>query len=401
MIRKGLKAKTDLPCDFPKKVLHHSSLYDLKLFEQVQLCVSPVNNFLAEVVKILMNNELSLVNNLPNAFYAFGNFLIFAYRQKRECDRLENVLTLEAVGFKRFCASLVHVVGTAAVFGKDVLNVLNSGKFSDIYTNRFLKDAGFNEVTGRTAAYFPAVNAGIRIRVAGLMSSTLTELQTVALALKCISSSCSVVLYLDSQSAINVCMSKTSFIMPNFHNQCWIERLQIINLLRDKNIFIKYLVAEKTAMSGNVCYFVCDLFDILIHTCFLDLLVESQPILAVKKRLYNRSYPRMLCLLCDEIELSDHVFTCFGDFGFHENILVKAASKWTLLFSILCLSASAILQSLSMYFSDVGLYTAICKNFVLRDWYAKAVLVFEEKRKAVLTFVKFNRFVVELYCVKI
>ncbi|KAG9296571.1 hypothetical protein G9A89_015163 [Geosiphon pyriformis] len=69
-------------------------------------------------------------------------------------------------------------VRTAAVLEKDVLNVLDSDKFSnvhngllkvwfnyiEIYTNGSLKSAGSNEVTGETAAYFPAVNADIKIK---------------------------------------------------------------------------------------------------------------------------------------------------------------------------------------------------------------------------------------------
>ncbi|KAG9295585.1 hypothetical protein G9A89_003888 [Geosiphon pyriformis] len=33
----------------------------------------------------------------------------------------------------------------------------------------------------------------------------------------------------------------------------------------------------------------------------------------VRKRLYNKLYPSVLCLLCYEVELPDHVFTCFHD----------------------------------------------------------------------------------------
>ncbi|KAG9295724.1 hypothetical protein G9A89_001741 [Geosiphon pyriformis] len=88
------------------------------------------------------------------------------------------------------------------------------------YAYEFLKCAGSAEVTSGAAAYFLAADADIRIRMAGLLSSTLTELQAVGLALECVSSLCLVVLYLDSQAAIDVCISEASVTMLDFHNQC-------------------------------------------------------------------------------------------------------------------------------------------------------------------------------------
>ncbi|KAG9301391.1 hypothetical protein G9A89_018063 [Geosiphon pyriformis] len=119
LVRKGLRSKACLPHDFPDAALYHPSLYGLKPFEQVQsegkvaalmafsnafgilgrlfrhrfldlqvlgwasldplqfpvrLYVSPVNNFLAGMVKIFLGNELTLVNNLPTAFRSPGRF---------------------------------------------------------------------------------------------------------------------------------------------------------------------------------------------------------------------------------------------------------------------------------------------------------------------------------------
>ncbi|KAG9304470.1 hypothetical protein G9A89_020034 [Geosiphon pyriformis] len=39
----------------------------------------------------------------------------------------------------------------------------------------------------------------------------------------------------------------------------------------------------------------------------------------------------------------------------------------------------------------MSLYTTICKSFVIKDWYAEAVLVFERKSKAALVLVKYIR----------
>ncbi|KAG9287656.1 hypothetical protein G9A89_024006 [Geosiphon pyriformis] len=44
---------------------------------------------------------------------------------------------------------------------------------------------------------------------------------------------------------------------------------------------------------------------------------------------------------------------------------------------------------------------AICKGFVLRNWYAEAVLVFEKKEKAALVLVEYIRFVIELHYTRV
>ncbi|KAG9302054.1 hypothetical protein G9A89_021098 [Geosiphon pyriformis] len=459
MIRKGFRAKAGLLCDFPSKILHHPSLYGLKPFEQVQfegklallisfsnghsilehlfnhkflnlqvlgwsplnplqflikLHVSFVNNFLAEVVKIFLENELSLTNNLPCAFHGSGDFPmsdLVPYRFFLTSDFMNNSVFLG--------------VKAATTTKEDVLSVLDSNKFSEvhnsllevwsdcieIYTDRSLRYVGSVEVAGGAAAYFLAANTGIRVKITGLLSSTLTKLQTMVLALKCVPFSCSIVLYLNSQSVIDACISEAFLITPDFHNQCWIKRLQIVNLLKDKNISIKwvkvkrhsnvlgnvrtnalanetiflslflsvkiwkrFLVTEKTAISSNICHFAQNLyqsiccaywktglgFDIVpnimikkidwnatmtiwhpdLHMFFeftsrksanlctyLMKIVYRQLLVTVRKRLYNRSYLGVLCLLCDEMEFSNHVFACSGDFGLRGDILVKATEK--------------------------------------------------------------------------
>ncbi|KAG9306084.1 hypothetical protein G9A89_015988 [Geosiphon pyriformis] len=510
MIRKSFKAKAGLPHNFSSKVLHYSFLYSLKPFEQVQsegkltllisfsnscnilghlfdyrflnlqvlrwspldplqfsdrLHVSPINNFLAGVVKIFLENKLLLTNNLPCVFCGFGNFLMssilsqFLYFKsvlslkqfgvvfEREGNGLKDILLLEVVGSKR---------PTTSANKRDTLSVLDSDRFFDvcdslleIYTDEFLRYAGSAEVIGGTAAYFPTADADIGIRVDGLLSSTLIELQAVVLALECVLSLCSVVLYSDSQSVIDAYTSKTSFTMPDFHNQ--------YNLFKSKNISIKwvkvkrhsgivgnvkadilankmtfsslfllvgiqkkFLVAEETVVSGNAHYFKIDwgttaavwhpnshmLSEFtskkLANLCtYLMKTVYKWLPITVRKNLYKKSYPGVLCLMCGEMKLSDHVFTCSGNFGLCKDILVKATKKWLSMSGLSSLSASAILLLFLSCSLDVSLYMAVCKGFVIGNWYAEAVLVFERKKEAVPVLVKFIRFVVELYHDKI
>ncbi|KAG9305794.1 hypothetical protein G9A89_001083 [Geosiphon pyriformis] len=107
-----------------------------------------------------------------------------------------------------------------------------------------------------------------------------------------------------------------------------------------------------------------------LHTYLMKTVYRQLPVV-IRKRLYNKSYPGVLCLLYDKVELSNHIFTCFGDSGFYENILVKAAEKWMSMSGLMVL------------------------------WYAETVLVFEEQKKATLALVEYIRFVMELHHTKV
>ncbi|KAG9296093.1 hypothetical protein G9A89_011945 [Geosiphon pyriformis] len=527
IIKKDLKAKAGLPRNFPSKILYHPSLYGLKPFEQVQferklallilfsngcgilrhlfnhrfldlqvlgwsllnllqfsvkLHISSINNFLAEMVKIFLENKLSLLNNLPCAFHGSNNFPMFGILGQSLYYKSVFSLKHFGVAFGDRILNKKEKMMDWKTFwhwkqlnprgSEDVLSVLDSDRFSEsdcikVYTDGSLRCAGSVGVVGGTAAYLLAANVGIGVKITGLLSSTLAKLQTVVLVLEYVPSSCSVVLYLNSQSAIDACISETSSTTPDFHNQCWIERLQIVNLLKNKNISIKwvkvkkhsdvlgnikadilaneatflFLVAEKTAISGNVCHFARDLYQSIccahweaglgfgivpnvmikeidwdatemvwhlnlhllsgftsrkstnLHMYLMKAIYRQLPV-AVRKRLYNRSYPGVLCLLYGEVEFSDHVFTCSGDFGLCGDILMSMSSLTSLF-------PSAILLLLSLCSSDVSLYTTVYKSFVIKDWYAKAVSVFEKRKKATQTLVKFIRFVMKLQYTRI
>ncbi|KAG9285789.1 hypothetical protein G9A89_013214 [Geosiphon pyriformis] len=316
MIKKSLKIKACLLCDFPDAALHHSLLYGLKFFEQLQsesklaavvffsnakgilghlfnhrfldlqivgwaplnplqfsvkLCISLVNNFLAGVIEIFLHNELSLANNLPSAFCCLGAFLMssvlggshyfdlvcslkcfgiaFADRLLDKKGGIMNWKTFYQ--WKRldlrgptpywFDCVVKFLVGGGALFsgsswpvGFSGLDVLGSEEFSEIqsclyelwsnsfevFTNSSLINAESGDVGGGAAAYFSAVNLSISVKISGLLSSTLTELQAVVLALECVLSFCTVVLYLDSQAAINACVFEVSSTVPDFCVPC-------------------------------------------------------------------------------------------------------------------------------------------------------------------------------------
>ncbi|KAG9305774.1 hypothetical protein G9A89_001062 [Geosiphon pyriformis] len=564
LVRKGLRSKACLPHDFPNEALHHPSLYGLKPFDQIQseskvaavifflnapgilgwlflhcfldlqvlgwtplnplqflvkLHVSPVNNFLADMVRIFLDCELSLANILLSVFRDPGVFPMSVILEKSlflscvhflKCfgvafgDRLldKKGAKLDPRGPVPHWFNVMHKFlldrGLAPHAADDAggflgCSVLDSEQFAfvqdgllevwsdslDVYTDGSLKSAGSSSVVSGAAAYFSALDVGVGVGVCGLLSSILSELQAVALALECISSSYLVVLHLDSQAAIDTCMSELAFVVPNFCNHCWIERRHIVNLIRNKDLAVSwvkvkghsgvpgndqadalagktadspisllsgvckcFLLAEGTAVLGNACHFVRDVFKSVCHACWeagpdynvvltiplqhfdwdistqvwhpnLYMLAEftswksaslciylmkalhRRLLVAVRKRLYNKHYPGVQCLLCSEMELPDHVFTCSQDVYVQENILSEIFARWISVTGACNSSFSSVLRTLDLCWLDVGLYSVLCRGFVLKDWCTEAVSIFEDVKCAFSVVVNFVRVDIE------
>ncbi|KAG9291175.1 hypothetical protein G9A89_013047 [Geosiphon pyriformis] len=443
MVKKGLKSKTCLSCDFSSKALHHPSLYGLKFFEQVQsenkvaatllnplqfpvkLLISPVNNFLAGVVRIFLSCELSLVNNLPCAFHSsvvFGNRLF---------DKKGGILK-----WKTFCLSLFDVIGLGHFFSYN--NILVSERFAkvhsglleiwsdsfDVYIDDSLKFTGSVNVVNDTAAYFLALDMGIGVGVHGLLSSTMAELQTVVLSLECVFSFFLVVLHLDSQAAIDACLSEISFddlfvywvkvkehsgIPDNIRANVLAGEVAGSSFILSARVHEHFLMAKNSVVSSNTCHDVVpstmlkdfnwhatakvwhsDLHMLAgftnqkssgVRTYMIKVIHKRLPI-AVRKRLYDKNYPSVLCLLCGEVELPDHVFICACDIS---------------LVGVCNLAFSTVLKTFVHCASDISLYSAVYKEFVLKVWYMEAVEIFDNKKKTFCTVVDFVRHLVKLY----
>ncbi|KAG9302899.1 hypothetical protein G9A89_022315 [Geosiphon pyriformis] len=150
LVRKGLRSKACLPHDFSDAALHYPLLYSLKPFEQVQfeekmaalimffnasgvlgclLRVNPVNNFLAGLVKIFLDNGLSLMNNLLTAFRSPGHFPMSAILEKSLyfdlVISLRHFVSSEFLRGKGFLSS-----GLADPIELLGLDILEFGKFS-------------------------------------------------------------------------------------------------------------------------------------------------------------------------------------------------------------------------------------------------------------------------------
>ncbi|KAG9302484.1 hypothetical protein G9A89_006448 [Geosiphon pyriformis] len=500
LVRKSLKLKSGLPLDFSSDTLHHPSFYGLKSFSQVQskckvaslvsfvnsdgilVNISASNNFLAGLIHILLNCNLSLGESFVSFFWSsssapmstvlgefrFSKFLP-SFRQFGIVfvNQLHDCYIVEEAG-----PPWPHILGSAdyaSVCGR--LSQVISGSLS-VYMDRSLKSLGTAGCRTGAAAFFEDIGLGLGVGVLGLMSSTLAELQAIALALECVSSSCSVCMFSDSQSALNACESEMDLVCSDFCNQYWVEHRHITNVICSKNLRVSwhkikghsgisgnecadeiagvvsfsswhlhpcldehFLVADGGVVSGNSRHFVRNICQLICRTCwkvgsgarFLkdDILFDvdwfrssmvwhpdlhmatgstSRPLanartyfikalhhwlpVAVRKHLYNKCYPSVLCLYCGDVKSLDYVFFCKVNDSAHSQILDSHMASWKAL-TDLSLSSSAVMQLLSSCASDFSVFVALCKSFVFNDWFCEAVSVFRDPKITGLEVVKF------------
>ncbi|KAG9306299.1 hypothetical protein G9A89_018182 [Geosiphon pyriformis] len=348
LVCKIFKSKSGLPHDFPNDALHHSSLYGLKAFEQIQtesklasaitfansagilgqlffhrshdlqvlswcpchlllfpsrIGVNLSNNFLAGVVHIFSGYDLSLGGSLTCAFrcwYSTSMFLVLGEPcffkcvsslrrygiafMKQLCGRDGNVFSWGT--FKRwkrldprgpipfwFDLSVCFLGGvvplsssSSSLNGYAVLDVcfsydfgvvcntlqtINAVRFS-VYTDGSLSGLGTIDVKTGAAIFFEDINLGLGVGVSDLVSSTITELQAITLALECVFFSHSIDLFLDSQVTLDVCGSESLLIYSDFRNRCWIECRHIATIICQKNLDVNWVkVKGHSDVSGN------------------------------------------------------------------------------------------------------------------------------------------------------
>ncbi|KAG9292060.1 hypothetical protein G9A89_017960 [Geosiphon pyriformis] len=545
LVHKILKSKSGLPCDFPSDALHYPSLYNLKTFEQIQaesksasivafvnstgvLChlfshrshdlqvlswhshhlllflahvgVSPSNNFLAGVVHIFSEYDLSLGGSLTCVFrHRDGTSMSLVLSEhyffkcvsslrhygiafvEQLCDCSEDVFSWETFKhWKRldhcgpvplwfdfsvqFLSSVVppficpSFVKDHAGFDVrlshgfdvvcDTLLTINTAHLF-VYMDGSLSGLGTVDVKTGAATFFEDINLGLGVGVSGLVFSTLTELQAIALVLECVLSFRSVDLFLDSQAAVDAYKSEFLLVYPDFRNHCWIEHCHIANVICCKNLEVNwikvrghsgipdnehanalakeaafsawrlpYLVSKRflkvggTTVFGNSRHFVHDVFCLVHHACW-----ESKSSLvwhpdshlaagftsahmagfwtyfmkALHRRLpiaVHKHY--VVCLYCGNVEISDHVFSCSHDATGHAQLLDVYVLAWVAL-SGLSRFSSCVSQLLDSCVSKVGVVAALYKSFVFNNWYRESVSVFKDSEIGASKIVDFVR----------
>ncbi|KAG9297499.1 hypothetical protein G9A89_020901 [Geosiphon pyriformis] len=336
LIHKGLKLKSGLPLNFPNDVVHHPLFYDLKSFLQIQseskiaslvsfanssgilgclffhrsydlqvLCwhsvhllsspvciwISASNNFLADMVRILLDCNVSLSGSLVSSFRFHGRvpmstvlgesgffrFLSSLWRYSIAfVDQLHDChgAVYDWYTFKRwkrldfrgpvpewFKCSVLFLNDVRSSYTQSVvlgnggfLNILEFGEYVSVcdrllvtgagslsvYTDGFLSNLGTVGCRAGAAVFFKDIGLGLGINVSSLMSFTLVELQAIVLALECVPLSSSVHLFSDSQSALDACRSELGLVCPDFHNQCWVEHCHIVNLIHSKKLEVSF-----------------------------------------------------------------------------------------------------------------------------------------------------------------
>ncbi|KAG9294237.1 hypothetical protein G9A89_021596 [Geosiphon pyriformis] len=314
LIHKSLKLKSSLLFDFSGDTIHHSSFYDLKSFLQVQskskiaflvsfmnfilcwhpvyslssfvhICVSASNNFLTDIVHILLNCNLFLSGFLASFFWFHGGILMFAVLNKSSflkflfflhwydivfvnqlCNN-HDAKKLDSCGpflkwFKIFTTFFNSVTSffahLLALSGVGSLNILNFGDFVSVcdnffwvgsgslsvYTNGFLKDLGTVNCKAGTATFFKDINL------------------TIALALECVLLSSFVHLFLNSQSALDACKLELGLVKS--HSD--IIENKLANVIAGTTFFSGwcffpcldecFIVADSNVVSGNFRHFI-------------------------------------------------------------------------------------------------------------------------------------------------
>ncbi|KAG9297635.1 hypothetical protein G9A89_011150 [Geosiphon pyriformis] len=252
-------------------------------------------------------------------------------------------------------------------------------------------------------------------------------------------------------------MSEVDLVYPDFHNQYWNLRVSwhkikghsadsITNAATLYNWFLppcvdeRFLLADNDIVSGNSKHFVQNVFHAVcrarwkvgssfgflprdlyldvdwpssfrvwhpdlhmatgftsrrttnVRTYLMKTLYHWLPV-AVRKHIYDRCYPSVLCLYCGEMEVSDHVFSYVIDDSAHCGVLESCMSSWKTI-SGLSLSFFNVLQLLLTCASDFLVFSALYKGFVFRGWFREAVSVFHDPKVA---GIKITDFVYSLY----
>ncbi|KAG9296236.1 hypothetical protein G9A89_014828 [Geosiphon pyriformis] len=294
----------------------------------IHIHVSASNNFLVGMVHILFNCNLFLGGFLANSFWFYGGvpmsnilgkfqFLKFssslqqysiAFHWKRldPCGSVPKWFKLSVAFLNVRSSSFIHPsvltsVGSLNIFEScdfvfvcDCFSQVHTDSLS-VYTNKFLSNLDTVGCRASTATFFEDIDVGLSIGMSGLMSSTLAELQTIALILECIPLLSSVKLFSDSQSALNVCRSELDLVCPDFYNQYWVKHCHIFNVICIKGhsgvlgnecadviagdasfsgwylpsyLGKCFMLADGGVVFGNFRHFVCDIYYSVCHVCW-------------------------------------------------------------------------------------------------------------------------------------
>ncbi|KAG9290393.1 hypothetical protein G9A89_007124 [Geosiphon pyriformis] len=324
-------------------------------------------------------------------------------------------------------AFLDSVASSSAHFS----SVVDTKHLDILESNGSLKKLGSIDIRAGAAVFFEDISLGLGVRVSGLMSSILAELQIITLAFECVPLNSLVGVYSDSQAVLNACKLELGLIYLDFRNHCWIECQHIHKmwshsgvvsnkhadaLANTASFFSWYLIPcvdkHYILADGNVVFEVGSGSRVLDSSLHLDVdwfrsSLVWHPDLHMAVGFTSRSTTgvctyfmkalhhwllvavrNVLCLYCGEVEVSDHAFSCtVNDFA-HCHLLNAHVTAWSFLsgHSASFLSVSQLLFSCA---SNVVVCMTLCKGFIFKDWLQKAVSVFGDAKIAGQKIVEF------------
>ncbi|KAG9293722.1 hypothetical protein G9A89_019059 [Geosiphon pyriformis] len=213
------------------------------------------------MIHVLLNCNLSLGGSLANLFWCCGRVPMSAVLDLcgpvSEWFKL-SVAFLNGRSLFSIHSSVLNSVGSLNILeSSDFVNVcdhfLQVGTNSlSVYTDGSLSNLDTVGCRAGTTTFFKNISLGLNISVLGLMSSTLAELQAIALVLESVPLLSSVKLFSDSQFALNACKSELGIACPDFCNQYWIKCCHIVNIIHSKNLKISWhKIKDHSGVSEN------------------------------------------------------------------------------------------------------------------------------------------------------
>ncbi|KAG9289700.1 hypothetical protein G9A89_014435 [Geosiphon pyriformis] len=219
-------------------------------------------------------------------------------------------------------------------------------------SDKSLRNLDSCEIKCKAATYFFDLDLGIGIGVGGLVSSTMAELQAIVLALECVLLNSSV---------------KHLGVLGNEHADVLAGLTAGSDLVLSVLIKKKYIKTGGVAVSGNIQH--------------IEVRSGSDVCL------YDRTYPSVLCLHCREVKSSNHSFVCSFNSGIYKNLLTSYLADWCVML-LLCAS-------------DDVLYITVSKGFLFKEWFLKALSIFDNTKSVKNFMVNFVRDLGAAHCAEI
>ncbi|KAG9288320.1 hypothetical protein G9A89_021351 [Geosiphon pyriformis] len=334
----------------------------------------------------------------------------------------------------------------------DTLPTIDAARLS-VYTDGSFSGLGTVDMKAGAAIFFEDINLGLDVGMSGLVSSTLTELQAIALAFECVPFSRLIDLFSDSQAALDACRSESLLVRPDFRNRCWIKRHHIATIIHQKNLDVNwvkvknhsgvsdnehadalakgaalsawclpylvskhFLCAGGTAVFGNSRHFVRDVFRLRANINWSKSFMVWHPDSHLASGFTSmctagcRTY--FMKALHHQLPVAVHkhlynrrypsvVCLFCGDVETSDHVfscsqdavgrvrLLGAHASAWEALSGLSRSSLCVSQALASCVSEVGVGVALCKGFVFDEWFRESVSVFKDSKEGAKRIVSF------------